>query len=65
MKRIAVLLSGLWIAGWFLVFWKDSGRTEYLNHFEFVFHGVVPVGILWGLGWVVSDFRQDAERRAK
>ena len=60
MKKIAVLMSGLWVAGWFLFFWKASGQAGSFNRLVFVVRGVVPVAILWWLGSVASGFRRES-----
>ena len=51
--RLAVLASGLWIAG--VCLWLRPWETA--GAFPSLLFGVAPVALGWGLAWVVNGFR--------
>ena len=51
--RFAVLASAVWPLGAALFFNPLSGRSV-----PFLYIGVVPVLLAWGIGWVVAGYRR-------
>jgi hypothetical protein len=61
-RRLAIVLSLLWVAVWLLMYSMDP----VFRLGPFVVIGVGPVALAWGLWWIVAGFRRDrAERRLK
>jgi len=53
MLRLGILLSVLWIAlAWILLNPQEGGAMLFLGA------GVLPVGLAWGVRWVVLGFRK-------
>ncbi|MEE9367399.1 MAG: hypothetical protein V3V05_00895 [Pontiella sp.] len=51
LNRLAILLTGMWIALAFIFLSPLSG-----NVIPFLSAGVLPVALLWGIRWVVLGF---------
>ena len=63
-RRLAILLSGIWL---FLsgLFSLMIGAEEFFLEYDptaafltaWLFVGVMPLGLVWGIAWVVSGYR--------
>ena len=56
--RVGIVLSVLWLVGSFIV---NTDSFDGLNVSYFVYYGIVPIVIFWGLVWIVSGFKSEDE----
>jgi len=55
--RLLMVLSVLWVLGCTIFFepWKqDVLFYEYINLSDFIFSGMIPIVVLWGVVWVAK-----------
>lgn len=58
--RLAIVLSAIWA----IIVYSISYENGRLSGGTFAVVGLIPLGVLWGMGWVVAGvFSQRAERR--
>ena len=63
-KRRAIVLSCLWMGGWWLFFFLFIGRSLAGDDARLFFLvAVAPVAVLWGLAWARAGFRKKPSHR--
>ena len=50
-RRLAMFASALWVAFWFVVY-----ATSIFDWTGFFLFGILPLGLPWGIWWVVRGF---------
>jgi hypothetical protein len=60
--RLLIVISIIWIIFALIMTdpWTTHGRGRTYNHWsEFLFFGILPVAILWGVIWIKQGFKKE------